>query len=58
LIGAGYLVGHEWMLISQYVKAYFPYLMAGGLGMIAVYVLYTYRASIPKLAKIFVRSQE
>jgi membrane protein DedA with SNARE-associated domain len=58
LIGAGYLLGHEWMLISQYLKAYFPYLMAGGLGVIALYVLYTYRASIPKLARIFVRSQE
>ena len=58
LIGAGYLLGHEWMLISQYLKAYFPYLMAGGLGVIALYVLYTYRASIPKLARIFVRSRE
>jgi len=58
LIGAGYLLGHEWMLISHYLKAYFPYLVAGGLGMIALYVLYIYRASIPKLARIFVRSQE
>ena len=58
LIGAGYLLGHEWMLISQYLKAYFPYLVASGLGMIALYVLYTYRTSMPKLARIFVRSQE
>ena len=58
LIGAGYLLGHEWMLISHYLKAYFPYLVAGGLGVIALYVIYTYRASIPKLARIFVRSQE
>jgi membrane protein DedA with SNARE-associated domain len=58
LIGAGYLLGHEWMLISQYLKAYFPYLMAGGLGIIGLYVLYTYRASIPYLARNFVRSQE
>ena len=58
LIGAGYLLGHEWMLISHYLKAYFPYLVAGGLGVIGVYVLYTYRASMPKLARIFVRSQE
>ncbi len=58
LIGAGYLLGHEWMLISQYLKVYFPYLMAGGLGIMGLYVLYTYRASIPNLARIFVRSQE
>jgi len=44
LIGAGYLLGHEWMLISEYVKAYFPYLLAGGLSAIALYVLYSYRA--------------
>jgi membrane protein DedA with SNARE-associated domain len=58
LIGAGYLLGHEWMLISHYLKAYFPYLVAGGLGVIALYVIYTYRVSLPKLARIFVRSQE
>lgn len=58
LIGVGYLLGHEWMLISQYGKMYFPYLLAGGLGVIALYGLYTYRASIPKLARILVRSQE
>ena len=58
LIGAGYLLGHEWMLISQYLKIYFPYLMAGGLGAIALYILYTYRGSMPKLARLFVRSQE
>jgi membrane protein DedA with SNARE-associated domain len=58
LIGAGYLLGHEWMLISHYLKAYFPYLVAGGLAVIGLYVLYTYRASMPKLARIFIRSQE
>jgi len=58
LIGAGYLLGHEWMLISQYLKAYFPYLMVGGLGVISLYILYTYRTSMPKLARIFIRSQE
>lgn len=58
LIGAGYLLGHEWMLISQYLKAYFPYLMAGGFGIIGLYVLYTYRASIPTMARLFIRSRE
>ncbi len=39
LIGAGYALGHEWTLISQYLKQYFPYLLAGGLIVIAAYVL-------------------
>jgi membrane protein DedA with SNARE-associated domain len=41
LIGAGYVLGHEWTLISQYLKQYFPYLLAGGLAVIAGYVLLT-----------------
>jgi membrane protein DedA with SNARE-associated domain len=43
LIGAGYALGHEWTLISQYLKQYFPYLLAGGLTVIAIYVLLTRR---------------
>jgi len=53
LIGAGYLLGHEWMLISHYLKAFFPYLMAGGLTAIGAYVLFTYRATLFKLAQVF-----
>ena len=41
LIGAGYALGHEWTLISQYLKQYFPYLLAGGLTVIVIYVLLT-----------------
>ncbi len=43
LIGAGYVLGHEWALISTYLKQYFPYLLAGGLAVIAAYVLLTRR---------------
>jgi membrane protein DedA with SNARE-associated domain len=43
LIGAGYVMGHEWALISQYLKQYFPYLLAGGLAVIGAYVLFTRR---------------
>jgi len=43
LIGAGYTLGHEWTLISQYLKQYFPYLLAGGLALIAAYVFLTRR---------------
>jgi membrane protein DedA with SNARE-associated domain len=44
LIGAGYALGHEWALISQYLKQYFPYLLASGLTAIAIYVLLTRRS--------------
>lgn len=44
LIGAGYVLGHEWTLISHYLKQYFPYLLAGGLTVIAAYVLLTRRS--------------
>ncbi len=44
LIGAGYVLGHEWTLISHYLKQYFPYLLAGGLAVIAAYVLLTRRS--------------
>lgn len=44
LIGAGYALGHEWTLISQYLKQYFPYLLAGGLTVIAASVLITRRS--------------
>ena len=58
LIGIGYVLGHEWMLVSQYLKDYFPYIMAGGFGLLAVYLLYIYRASLPRLAWVRVRSKE
>jgi membrane protein DedA with SNARE-associated domain len=44
LIGAGYVLGHEWALISHYLKQYFPYLLTGGLAVIAAYVLLTRRS--------------
>jgi membrane protein DedA with SNARE-associated domain len=44
LIGAGYALGQEWVLISQYLKQYFLYELAGGLTVIAIYVLFTRRS--------------
>ena len=44
LIGAGYMLGHEWTLISHYLKQYFPYLLASGFAVIAVYVFLTRRS--------------
>lgn len=37
LIGAGYVLGHEWALISEYLKKWFPYLLAGGVVALLVY---------------------
>ncbi len=44
LIGAGYALGQEWALISQYLKQYFPYLLTDGLMIIAIYILFTSRS--------------
>jgi membrane protein DedA with SNARE-associated domain len=44
LIGAGYLLGHEWTLISQYLKHNLPYLLTGGLAVIVIYVLLSRRS--------------
>ncbi|MBI5951852.1 MAG: DedA family protein [Chloroflexi bacterium] len=51
-IGAGYLLGHEWMLISDYIKKHIPLVMslvvvAGGL-----YLAWHFRKRIPALAWI------
>jgi membrane protein DedA with SNARE-associated domain len=44
LVGAGYFLGHEWALISEYVKASLPYLFGLGLAALAGYFLYMNRA--------------
>lgn len=40
LIGAGYLLGHEWALISIFLKRYIPYILAGGSVLILLYILF------------------
>jgi len=47
LIGAGYVLGHEWHLISGYIKTHLPLVLVAGLLLIAAYLLYRYRASLP-----------
>lgn len=47
LIGAGYLLGHEWPLISEYLQQALPYLLAGGGLTLAAYFWFTRRAYIP-----------
>ena len=46
LIGIGYMLGHEWMLISEYIKQYLPFLLAGGALVVISYLLVHYRASL------------
>lgn len=48
LIGAGYVLGHEWRLISEYVKTHIPLVLGLILAAVSGYLLYRYRASFPK----------
>jgi membrane protein DedA with SNARE-associated domain len=52
LIGAGYLLGYEWPLISDYVKQSFPYLIVVGILTLVAYLLLTHRARTLALAKV------
>lgn len=47
LIGAGYALGHEWQLISEYIKANLPLVFLGGVLLMLGYLVYHYRASLP-----------
>lgn len=47
LIGAGYVLGHEWRLISEYIKTHLPLVFLAGFLLIAAYLLYHYRESLP-----------
>lgn len=49
LIGAGYVLGYEWRLISEYIKTHLPFIFVSGLLLVAAYLLYHYRASLPFL---------
>ncbi len=50
LIGAGYVLGHEWMLISEYVKTHLPLVFAIILAAVASYLVYHFRVYVPVLA--------
>jgi membrane protein DedA with SNARE-associated domain len=45
LIGAGYILGHEWRLIGEYIKTHLPFIFVGGFLILAAYLMYHYRAS-------------
>jgi len=46
LIGAGYMLGQEWHLISQTIKTNLPFVFGFGFLLVAAYFVYHYRASI------------
>lgn len=46
LIGAGYVLGHEWKLMSGIIQAHFPLVLAVGFLLTVAYLVYHYRASI------------
>ena len=46
LIGAGYLLGQEWQLISRFLKTNLPFIFAAGFLFGISYLVYHYRASI------------
>lgn len=45
LIGAGYLLGHEWSRVSVYIERSLPFLLGGGVLALALYFWFT-RASL------------
>jgi membrane protein DedA with SNARE-associated domain len=47
LIGAGYVLGHEWRLIIEYIKTHMPLIFVGGFLILTAYLMYHYRASLP-----------
>lgn len=48
IIGAGYLVGHEWPLVVAYGKQTLPYLITAGIIALAIYAILYFRSSVQK----------
>ena len=55
LIGAGYLLGHEWALISAYLKQFLPFLFTGGAIALVLYFWFSRRA--PAYAPILLNDE-
>lgn len=52
LIGVGYVLGHEWALISAYLKKSLPFLLTGGAIALALYFWFIRRAVVPAYAPV------
>ena len=57
-IGAGYLLGHEWMLISDYIKKHIPLVMSLVLLAAGVYLAWQFRGRIRALAWIKIKKMD
>lgn len=58
LIGAGYLLGHEWRLISDLIKTNLPFVFLFGFLLISGYLVYRYRASLLTLSWLGKKNNE
>jgi membrane protein DedA with SNARE-associated domain len=58
LIGAGYLLGYEWMLISDYIKLHLPLIGVLGLTAAGAYIIFLYRRRIPALTWIKMKKMD
>jgi len=47
LIGAGYILGREWTLVSAYLKQWLPFLLVGGAAVLLLYFWFTRWSSAP-----------
>lgn len=52
LIGAGYLLGHEWAKVSAYLKQSLPFLLAAGVAALGVYLWTLRRSPVPAYAPV------
>ncbi len=58
LIGAGYILGHEWMLVSDFIKQHLPLVLSLGLFGISAYLIYQYRDHLPALVRKYTRTNK
>lgn len=49
LIGAGYLLGYEWRLISEYIKTHIPLVLGIGAFAILLYMAYHFRTQLKEI---------
>lgn len=58
IIGAGYLLGQEWILVSKFIKQHLPLVLSlGAFGMV-IYLAYQYRSRLPAFNWIYVRTNK
>jgi hypothetical protein len=55
IIGAGYVLGLEWSLVSAYLKQLLPFLLAGGCSAIALYFCLSRRT--PAYAPVLLKDE-